>query len=719
MAKKSSRFLRGVLFLLDDLVYSSDDLYGFKLVDVVESDRLLMLFQGETASVSIWLMARDDKEPAYRRFSKLMVGTSQYVPEANPLLDAVCQKIVARENSLSQTWINAIQELRFPVHVRDTPIRPADVPPARTDRRLMVPLRNIVDIKLLSKAGADVFYAGIRFDDLRNSAPGWNPENCRSSENASVTIVDFERFIEVAHEYGRKIMLTMNSLYPNGIEDQVIEGITRLVDAGVDGIILSDLNLISFVRKTWPNLKVATSVLMNISTPSGMEFLKEIGTNDVVLPRPMLLSEIAELAQGEGPDIEIFIARERCRFINAYCRSEHEFPAEEADKLGSYALCHQRWYSKDSEFTIDDRNKMESCGLCAIAALSRYPRVKTFKIVGRRMSGKQIAPFVQAASDILDRQLDSIEDVQTLITQHPELVCKPEICYYPQDLEKVWTIPPKVIESPKPPIPSNWQNVDRFWLALPYEKPSEPPPEYDGVAIGHETCTHLLPTKTQLRSWLEVLKDKRLIFVLPPLYGIKQHDRVQQLVSELASFNANSQIKFVANDMGTLFGLRKMLGPDAIISIGRLLVKMRDDPRLIRPGAKIDQHSIAFAPAILHLEELAKMLSINRAEISIPNVWPIWNSTVINKLTLHVGPTMLASGRACSYLSRQAKQKHLYIVPETCSRPCLGQDIEIKMAGDDTPFYLVNNALFSSNRPIGEIPAQIDRVIEHHKLQIL
>lgn len=727
-----SRFLRGVLHLLDDLVTTSQATTGYRFVGVHQAGKLILTFVGQDGQFDIWLRPVDDTTPAYRRCNRLLVGHLDRVPnpEARMLLDAVCQRVAARESTLAGAWVEAIlKPAKRPEQGRDdnhAPEPSPPVPPVRQGRgvpRLLVPLAEAREVQQLARAGADMFYCGILLDDLRAGTPEWAFENGRPNPIASIARTDLPRTVAQVHDAGRPLLLAMNRQYADEAMPAVTRAVADAIDAGIDGLILADLHLAAFVRKHWPDMHLTGSALMGLPNPGALELAQAIGLNRVVLPRATRLPEIARMAQGPGPELEVFVARERCRFANAFCQSEHLVPPRSCnghDRLqwGDAAICHQEFVRQGENFRLDNpADSMEACGLCALPFLRRFPRIGVFKIVGRGWCASHLQPFVEAARRILDLDIETAEDTRTLVQEDARLRCSPATCYFPQT-------PVAPVRGHARPrgrrIPWNtarptWapSSASLYGFAGPEDAPAPPPEAFEGIAVGHETCAHLLPSPGRLRQWLDATAGCHLILVLPPLYGPDQQRQGLALADLIAS-QQDALVEITVNDLGTLHALRESVGPRVVLSLGRLLVWMHNDPRLMRLPSVLTADSLITATPMAHLETVARMFGIRRATLSVPNGWPTWRSTVVDRLTVDAGPALLSTGRACSVLAERAGRTmggHPFIVPEHCDRPCLGARSDAHIVKESERFILDGNALYAPTTPLGPVPDAVDRVI--------
>ncbi|MBR5596270.1 MAG: U32 family peptidase [Lachnospiraceae bacterium] len=154
-------------------------------------------------------------------------------------------------------------------------------------------------------AGADAIYLGGVKYGARAFAENFDEESlCRA--------------IYYAHLFERKVYLTLNTLMKQSELEEVEAFLTPFYDAGLDGVIVQDLGLLSFLKRTFPLLELHISTQMAITGPYGVRWLKELGAVRVVPARELSLKEI-QILKAEGLEIETFIHGAMCYSYSGQC----------------------------------------------------------------------------------------------------------------------------------------------------------------------------------------------------------------------------------------------------------------------------------------------------------------------------------------------------------------------------------------------------------------
>ena len=154
-------------------------------------------------------------------------------------------------------------------------------------------------------AGADAVYLGGVKYGARAFAENFDEETlCKA--------------IYYAHLFDRKVYLTLNTLMKQSELNEVEEFLMPFYMAGLDGVIVQDLGLLSYLKKRFPLLELHISTQMAVTGPHAVRMLKEEGAVRVVPARELSLREM-KLLKKEGLEIETFIHGAMCYCYSGQC----------------------------------------------------------------------------------------------------------------------------------------------------------------------------------------------------------------------------------------------------------------------------------------------------------------------------------------------------------------------------------------------------------------
>ena len=105
--------------------------------------------------------------------------------------------------------------------------------------------------------------------------------------------------LKMAHLLHKKIYLTVNILTRQEELSELIAMVSRLYEAGLDGVIVQDLGVLTALHEACPELLLHASTQMSITSPEAVPLLKTLGCSRVVPARELSLEEIRAIrAQG-------------------------------------------------------------------------------------------------------------------------------------------------------------------------------------------------------------------------------------------------------------------------------------------------------------------------------------------------------------------------------------------------------------------------------------
>lgn len=187
------------------------------------------------------------------------------------------------------------------------------------------PAGNLACLKVAVDNGADVVYLGFQSaSNLRNFA-GLNFSRNSAAEG-----------IEYAHQYGKKVYLTVNS-YPQ--VDELAVCFKAIDDAfllGADAVIVSDLAVLEYTRRNYPNLPIHLSVQAGASNPQSIRFYQEqFGIVFVCLPRVLTIDELTEICASTDVGIEVFVMGSVCINYEGKCHFSPYITGESTNTIGT------------------------------------------------------------------------------------------------------------------------------------------------------------------------------------------------------------------------------------------------------------------------------------------------------------------------------------------------------------------------------------------------
>lgn len=251
---------------------------------------------------------------------------------------------------------------------------------------LLSPAGNRDALVAAISCGADAVYLGYTAFGARSFAGNFNAE-------------ELQEAVEYAHERGKKIYVTVNTLIKQCEIDDLADVLELLVKTGTDAAIVQDLGVAHIARERFPELALHASTQMTVNNAQGAQLLKEAGFTRVVPARECPLSELRKMAD-VGIEIEAFAHGALCVAVSGQCL----FSSMIGGRSGNRGRCAQPCrlpYKLDngkSGYLLSTRDLM---------LLDRIPEMRdagvySFKLEGRMKRPEYVGVITRAYREALD-----------------------------------------------------------------------------------------------------------------------------------------------------------------------------------------------------------------------------------------------------------------------------------------------------------------------------
>lgn len=265
---------------------------------------------------------------------------------------------------------------------------------------LLAPAGSFASLKAAVAAGADAVYMGGARFGARAYA-----QNADQDEMIAA--------IEYAHLHGCRLYMTVNTLFKENELGELYEYLLPYYKAGLDGVIVQDLGVLSFIREHFPGIELHASTQMTITSVYGAKELKRLGCCRVVPAREVSLEEIRRIYDETGMDIETFVHGALCYCYSGQCLMSSLI----GGRSGNRGRCAQpcrlpyRVYGQENGTAVnkeDQKCVLSMKDLCTLDILPQILEAGVFslKIEGRMKSPRYTAGVVRIYRKYLDRYLE-------------------------------------------------------------------------------------------------------------------------------------------------------------------------------------------------------------------------------------------------------------------------------------------------------------------------
>lgn len=297
---------------------------------------------------------------------------------------------------------------------------------------LVCPAGTPAALRAAVDAGADAVYCGFN-----------NATNARNFPGLNFTEPEMERSVAYAHRHGTKLLLALNTFPPAGQTGLWKQAVDLAVKLGIDALIVADIGVMDYARRTYPDQRLHLSVQAGASSPEAIHFYcREFNIKRVVLPRILTVREIKSVREAIDCEIETFIfgnigmmAEGRCSLTNyatgistnmdgvcspASCvRYEEDAQHHLTTKLGAFTIdcfsctenpgyptiCKGRYLADSKKHPYYAFEEPVSLNLAALLPDLMRAGVTAFKIEGRQRSRAYVASVVSAFRKAVDSVL--------------------------------------------------------------------------------------------------------------------------------------------------------------------------------------------------------------------------------------------------------------------------------------------------------------------------
>lgn len=253
-------------------------------------------------------------------------------------------------------------------------------------------------------SGADAVYLGLKEGSARAGAENF-------------TLKELGELCGFAHMRNVRVYVALNTLPFGGAEaDRYLSIAQKTAQEGADGIIVQDTGLLaslSAMRNKGllrPDFRVHVSTQAGIANADGLDTVKELGADRVILPRELTLSEIKALANysasGPGIELEIFVHGAMCMCYSGSCLLSSYIGGRSGNRGSCAQPCRLKYavLNENGSAAGDLPNPLSPDDLCTlgITDLIASSGVASVKIEGRLKSPEYTALTTRIYREALD-----------------------------------------------------------------------------------------------------------------------------------------------------------------------------------------------------------------------------------------------------------------------------------------------------------------------------
>ena len=217
--------------------------------------------------------------------------------------------------------------------------------------------------------------------------------------------------------------VTLNVLIFSDEMEEATQFVIGCANAGADAVIVQDLGLVRLIRAIAPTLPVHASTQMTLTEPRGIEFVRRLGVERVVLARELSLDEIRKVTANTSTPVEVFVHGALCVAYSGQCLTSEALGGRSANRGQCAQACRLPY-----EMIVDGQKRElgDKAYLLSPQDLAAYELIQplieagviSFKIEGRLKGGPYVAATTQTYRTAIDVAL---ADQRLNLTRKQEL----------------------------------------------------------------------------------------------------------------------------------------------------------------------------------------------------------------------------------------------------------------------------------------------------------
>jgi putative protease len=184
---------------------------------------------------------------------------------------------------------------------------------------LLAPAGDWLSLRAAVANGADAVYFGLASFNARHRATNFTEE-------------ELPEVIDYLHRHNVRGYVTCNTLVFSEELPEISRLIAAIAAAGSDAVIVQDLGLARLIGRLAPWLPVHGSTQMTLTEPRGIEFVRRLGVERVILARELSLADISRVRAATDLPVEIFVHGALCVAYSGQCLTSEALGGRSANR---------------------------------------------------------------------------------------------------------------------------------------------------------------------------------------------------------------------------------------------------------------------------------------------------------------------------------------------------------------------------------------------------
>jgi U32 family peptidase len=259
---------------------------------------------------------------------------------------------------------------------------------------LLSPAGDWLALRAAVANGADAIYFGLSNFNARHRATNF-------------TLEELPEVVDYLHRHNVRGYVTCNTLIFSDELPEIARFVAAIAEAGADAVIVQDMGLARLIARLAPGLPIHGSTQMTLTEPRGIEFVRRLGVERVILARELSLADIERIREQTDLPVEVFVHGALCVAYSGQCLTSEALGGRSANRGQCAQACRLPY-----DLIVDGQHRdlgdyayllspQDLAGHDHIGELVRLG-VTSLKIEGRLKSAQYVAATTSAYRKALD-----------------------------------------------------------------------------------------------------------------------------------------------------------------------------------------------------------------------------------------------------------------------------------------------------------------------------
>lgn len=262
---------------------------------------------------------------------------------------------------------------------------------------LLSPAGSFAALKAAVSAGCDAVYVGMKEFSCRAYAENFDKESIIEA-------------IDYCHIFSVKIYVAVNIQIYDKEFKSAIELIVYLWNNGVDGLIISNFGLSSYLHNHYPDIEIHASTQATNQNAYSSYILKEMGFSRMVAPREISFEDLKILSEKSEIEIELFIHGALCVCHSGQCLLSSMIGTRSGNRGECAQPCRMKYEGK-TEYPLSLKDMNLSSHITDIMSLN----ISSLKIEGRMKAPEYVYIVTKVYRTLLDEKRNANLDEEKML----------------------------------------------------------------------------------------------------------------------------------------------------------------------------------------------------------------------------------------------------------------------------------------------------------------